>query len=58
MIGKGSANAARVKELYQNMNLLLGKIQYEKYKLNIGEDFKVITNLQLEYTKHFCILLE
>lgn len=44
MTGKGNAKA-KVKELYQNMKLLLGKIQYEKYKLNIGEDLKVITNL-------------
>jgi hypothetical protein len=50
------AHAANMKESYENMKLLLEKIQYAKYNWNICGDLRVITvllSLQLGYTK-FC----
>jgi hypothetical protein len=35
------AHAVNMKESYENMNLLLEKIHYEKYKRNICGDLKV-----------------
>jgi len=48
------AHAANLKESYENIKLLLERIQYEKYNWNICEDLKVIAvllGLQLEYKK-------
>jgi len=47
-------------ESYENMTLLLEKIHYEKYNLNICENLRVIALLlamQLGYTKlvAFCV---
>ena len=55
------AHAANMKECYENMKLLLDKIQYEKYNWNICGDLKVIAlllGLQLGYTKSCCFLCE
>jgi len=46
-----------MKESYENMKLLLEKIQYEKYNWNICGDLKVST-LQLGYTKFCCFLCD
>ena len=48
------ALAARMKETYENMALLLDHIQYNKYNWNICGDLKVVAlllGLQLGYTK-------
>jgi len=46
-----------MKESYENMKLLLEKIQHEKYKWNICGDLKVPT-LQLGYTNFCCFLCD
>jgi hypothetical protein len=53
------AHAAKMKESYENMKLLLKKIQYEKYKWNICGNLKVtalLLGLQLGYTKFGCFM--
>jgi hypothetical protein len=48
------AHDANIGESYENMKILLGKIQHEKYNWNICEDLKVVVllfGLQLGYTK-------
>jgi hypothetical protein len=48
-------HAVHMKETYENMELLLRKEQYNKYKWHICGDFKVIGNLlglQSGYTKY------
>jgi hypothetical protein len=53
------AHAANMKESYQNMKLVMEKIQYEKYNWNICGDLKVTAFLfgfQLGY-KTFCWFL-
>jgi len=55
------SHAANMKGSYENMKLLLEKIQYEKYNWNICGDLKVIAlllGLQLGYTKFCCFLCE
>ena len=55
------AHAANMKASYENMKLLLEKIQYEKYNWNICGDFKVVAvllGLQLGYTEFCCFLCE
>lgn len=55
------AYAADMKETYENMKLILEKIQYVKYKWNICGDLKVIAlllGLQLGFTKFCCFLCE
>jgi len=55
------AHAAEMKESYENMKVLLEKIQYEKYNWNIGGDLDAIAlllGLQLDYTKFCCLLFE
>jgi len=51
------AHTANVKELYENMKLILEKIQYEKYNWNICGYLKV-NDLLLSYTKFCCFLCE
>ena len=50
------AHTAKVKEFYENIKLLLEKIQYEKYNWNVCGDLKV-NYLLLGYTKLYCVLL-
>jgi hypothetical protein len=53
------AHAADMKEFYENMEVLVGKIQCEKYNWNICGELKIIAllfGLQLGYTK-FCFFL-
>jgi hypothetical protein len=55
------AHAAEMKESYENMKVLLEKIQYETYNWNIGGDLNAIAlllGLQLDYTKFWCLLFE
>lgn len=55
------AHAADMKETYENMKLVLEKIQYGKYEWNICGDLKVIAlllGLQLGFTKFCCFLCE
>jgi len=51
------AHAAKMKQSYENMELLLEKIQYEKYYWNICGNLKV-TGISLGYTKFCCFLCE
>jgi len=54
-------HAANMKGCYENMKLLLEKIQYEKYNWNFCGDLKVIAlllGLQFGYTKFCCFLCE
>jgi len=53
------AHAAKMKESFHNMELLLEKIQYEKYNWNICGNLKVtvlLIGLQLGYTKFCCFI--
>ncbi|UYV76697.1 hypothetical protein LAZ67_14001794 [Cordylochernes scorpioides] len=53
------AHASNMKETYENMELLLKKIEYERYGWKICSDLKVIAflrGLQLGYTKFCCFL--
>lgn len=53
--------AIHMKESYENMARLLGKINYGKYKWHISADLKVVAilnGLQLGYTKHCCFICE
>jgi hypothetical protein len=55
------AHTANMKEPYENMKLLLEKIQYEKYNWNICGDLKataLMLGLQRSYTKLCCFLCE
>jgi hypothetical protein len=50
-----------MKETYENMELPLRKVQYDKYKWHTCSDFKVIRirlGLQSGYTKYCCFLYE
>jgi hypothetical protein len=50
-----------MKDSYENMKLLLEKIQYEKYNWNVCGHLNVIAlllGLQLGYTKFCCFLCE
>lgn len=55
------AHAVNMKESYDNMKLLLGKIKYKDFKWNICGDLKVVAlllGMQLGYTKYCCFLCE
>lgn len=55
------AYATNMKETYENIKILLERIQYEKYKWTVCCDLKVISllmDLQLGYTKYCCFLCE
>ena len=55
------AYATNMKETYENLKILLEKIQYDKYCRTICCDLKVIAllmGLQLSYTKFCCFLCE
>ena len=49
------SHAANVKESYESMNLLLGKIKYDEFKWKLCGDLKVVAlllGMQLGYTKY------
>jgi len=55
------AHAANMKESYESMKLLVGRIQYDKFKWKLFCDLKVVAlllGMQLEYTKYHCFLCE
>ncbi|UYV84953.1 hypothetical protein LAZ67_X004087 [Cordylochernes scorpioides] len=55
------AHASNMKETYENMKLLLKKIEYERYGWKICSDLKVVAllrGLQLGYAKFCCFLCE
>jgi hypothetical protein len=55
------ARAANVKESYEIMKLLLGKIKYDEFKWKLFGDLKVVAlllGMQLGYTKCCCFLCE
>ena len=55
------ARAASMKESYENMKLLLGKIKYDEFKWKLRGDLKVVAlllGMQLVYTKYCCFLGE
>jgi len=50
-----------MKESYENMKLLLGKIKYDEFKWKLCGDLKVVAlllGMQLGYTKYCCLLCE
>jgi len=52
---------ATMKESYESMKLLLGRIKYDEFKWKLCGDLKVLTlllGMQLEYTKYCCFLCE
>ena len=55
------AHAANMKESYESMKLLLGKIKYDEFKWKLCGDVKVVAlllGMQLGYTKYCCFLCE
>jgi len=55
------AHAANMKESYESMKLLLGKIKYDKFKWKLCGDLKVVAlllGMQLGYTKYCCFQCE
>ncbi|KAJ8685653.1 hypothetical protein QAD02_021446 [Eretmocerus hayati] len=49
----------QVKECYENVKILLNKVNYEEYRWGICGDFKIISmilGLQLRYKRHMCFL--
>ena len=55
------AHAAKMKEIYENMKLPLGKIKYDEFKWKLRGDLKVVALLlgvQVDYTKYCCFLCE
>jgi hypothetical protein len=55
------AHAANMKESYETMKLLVGRIQYGKFMWKLCCDLKVVAlllGMQLEYTKYHCFLCE
>ena len=55
------AHAASMKESYESMKLLLGKIKYDEFKWKVRGDLKVVAlllGMQLRYTKYCCFLCE
>ena len=55
------AHAANMKENYESLELLLGKIKYEEFKWKLCGDLKVVAlllGIQLGYTKYCCFLCE
>jgi hypothetical protein len=54
-------HAVHTKETYENMELFLRKVKYDKYKRHICRNFKVIgilLGIQSGYTKYCCFLCE
>ena len=54
-------HAANVKERYERMKLLVGKIKYDEFKWKLCGDLKVVAlllGMQLGYTKYCCFLCE
>ena len=50
-----------MKESYESMNLLLGKIKYDEFKWKLHGDLKIVAlllGMQLGYTKYCCYLCE
>ena len=55
------AHASSMKESYESMKLLLGKIKYDEFKWKVCGDLKVVAlllGMQLRYTKYCCFLCE
>jgi len=55
------AHAANMKESYESIKLLLGKITYDEFKWKWCGDLKVVAlllGMQLEYTKYCCFLCQ
>ena len=55
------AHAANMKESYESVKLLLGKIKYGEFKWKLCGDLKVVAvllGIQLRYTKYCCFLCE
>jgi hypothetical protein len=55
------APAAIMKETYESMKLLLGKIKYDEFKWKLFGDLKVVgllLGMQLGYSKYCCFLYE
>ena len=55
------AHSANMKESYESMKLLLGKIKYDEFKWKLCGDLKVVAlllRIQLGYTKCCCFLCE
>ena len=55
------AHAASIKEIYESMKLLLGKVKYDKFKWKLCGDLKVVAlllGMQHGYTKYCCFLCE
>ena len=55
------AHAANMKEGYESMKLLLGKIEYDEFGWKLCGDLKVVAlllGMQLVYTKYCCSLCE
>jgi hypothetical protein len=52
-------HTANLKETYESMKLLLGKIKYSEFKWKLCGDLKVVAlllGMQLGYTKYCCFL--
>jgi len=55
------AHAANMKENYESMKLLMGKIKYDEFKWKLCGDLKVVAllvGMQLGYTKYCCFLCQ
>jgi len=55
------AHAANMKEIYESMKLLFGKVRYDKFKWKLCGDLKVMAlllGMHLGYTKYCCFLCE
>jgi len=55
------AHAANIKESYESIKLLLGKIKYDEFKWKLCGDLKVVAlllGMKLEYIKYCCFLSE
>jgi hypothetical protein len=53
------AHAANMKESYESMKLLLGKIKYDEFKWKLCGDLKAVAfGMQLGYTNYCCFLCE
>ena len=55
------AHAANIKESYESMMLLLGKIKYDEFKWQLCADLKVVAlllRMQLGYINYSCFLCQ
>jgi len=55
------AHAAKMKESYESMKLLLGKFKYDEFKWKLRGDLKVVAlvlGMQLGYKKYCCFLCQ